>query len=357
MGTPSQSYVDPAIAANSGTGTIGDPYGDLQYALNTQTRDSTNGDQFNIKAGTDEILAAALTLATYGTPTLAAPLIFRGYTSAADDGGIGGISGNGSLAMFASTYAQIYLIDLHLHNSGSATILTIGTGHVIHCEIENTTGGGVVLGANAVMVGCYLHDIGAVGVSGGILVEGNFLGNGASKKFATAIGDCPYVFNNIIKLDGSSGGISANLSNGAWFQNNTVWSNGGTGVGINGGTSNTRFVRFLNNIVEGFSGTGGVGYRSQGNLIVVYGYNKFYNNATNESFSTNVTFDLGGNAALSASPFVNPSGDDFRIKAISGIKAGAFPATFYGSQTNQYMDIGAAQRMEFTARTRSLMGI
>ena len=50
-------YVDPAINGNSGTGTLVDPYGDLQYALDTKARDSTNGDRFNIKAGTAEVLA------------------------------------------------------------------------------------------------------------------------------------------------------------------------------------------------------------------------------------------------------------------------------------------------------------
>lgn len=84
-------YIDPAIDANSGTGTIGDPFGDLQYALDTVTRDGTNGDRFNVKAGTAEVLTAALSLATYGTPTEAAPLVIQGYTSAAggDAGGRG----------------------------------------------------------------------------------------------------------------------------------------------------------------------------------------------------------------------------------------------------------------------------
>ena len=57
-------YVDPSINANSGTGTIGDPFGDLQYALDTVTRDSTNGDQFNIKAGTAEVLTGTLDFST-----------------------------------------------------------------------------------------------------------------------------------------------------------------------------------------------------------------------------------------------------------------------------------------------------
>jgi hypothetical protein len=53
-------YVDPSINANTGTGTIGDPYGDLQYAI-TSTTQGTSGDQFNIKSGTAEVMAGSLT--------------------------------------------------------------------------------------------------------------------------------------------------------------------------------------------------------------------------------------------------------------------------------------------------------
>lgn len=70
-------YVDPSIAGDSGAGTVGDPYGDLEYALEQVTRDATNGDRFNIKAGTDEILEFALdVIVDYGTPTRIAPLFF-----------------------------------------------------------------------------------------------------------------------------------------------------------------------------------------------------------------------------------------------------------------------------------------
>lgn len=109
-------YVDPAINANSGTGTIGDPFGDLQYGLNTVTRNATDGDRFNIKAGTAEVMAAAIDLTTYGTPTQAAPLIFQGYTSAQGDGGIGEINNGGAnvSVISSTTLTFIHWIDLKL---------------------------------------------------------------------------------------------------------------------------------------------------------------------------------------------------------------------------------------------------
>ena len=33
-------YVDPSIAGDSGVGTIGDPYGDLEYAIEQETFDT-----------------------------------------------------------------------------------------------------------------------------------------------------------------------------------------------------------------------------------------------------------------------------------------------------------------------------
>ncbi len=113
-----QTYVDPSINANSGTGTVGDPYGDLQYALDTMTRDSTDGDQINIKAGTAEVLTGSLDFTTYGTPSSTAALSFSGYTSSENDGGIGSIDGDGSYKI-ASLPNYSMMKDLELFNSGS----------------------------------------------------------------------------------------------------------------------------------------------------------------------------------------------------------------------------------------------
>ena len=159
-----ETYVDPSIAGDSGAGTSGDPYGDLQYALNTMTRDGTNGDRINIKAGSDEVLSAALSLATYGTPTNGARLLFQGYTSTAGDGGIGGISGNGSYSLFSSAPNYVGLIDMHIHNSGSATVMNLNSYcYTQNCEIDNTTGNGIVTGSNSQIVNCYIHNCGAIG--------------------------------------------------------------------------------------------------------------------------------------------------------------------------------------------------
>lgn len=350
MATPTLVYVDPAIAANSGTGTIGDPFGDIQFALDNTTRDATNGNQFNIKAGTDEILTAALTLTIYGTaPTAAAPLVFRGYTSAANDGGIGGISGNGSLGMIAGTPPSTYLVDMHPHNSGAAAILTLGTlCMIVGCEINNTSGAAILCGSGGQVIRNHIHDIGGVGIGGALdkgFIYGNFLKNG-TKSFTTAIAPTA-VGNvaafNIISIAGSSIGISFAQED-CKVINNSIYSNGGTGTGIVGPTNAARRIIVLNNIVEGFSGSGGKGLSIVTGHLALYANNKYYNNATHENITGNKSIDLGNNATLGASPFASPATDNFMVD--TSVKAGAYPTSFKGSITNQFLDVGAAQREE-----------
>ena len=140
---PTHCYVDPSIAGNSGTGTIGDPYGDLQYALDTESIDSTHGNQINIKAGTDEVLSSTLSLATFGSPNQNAPLTFRGYTSTADDGGVGGIDCGGN-ALITVAGSSISWVDLEIHNgpqSGTGDFISMSYyGKLINCYVHDSDG-------------------------------------------------------------------------------------------------------------------------------------------------------------------------------------------------------------------------
>lgn len=86
MAAPTEIFVDPAINANSGSGTIGDPYGDLQHALTSYTWDTSNGNRLNIRDTAPEIVTALLT-----DPKMflsdAAPVWLEGYSNTAGDGG------------------------------------------------------------------------------------------------------------------------------------------------------------------------------------------------------------------------------------------------------------------------------
>lgn len=350
-------YVDPAINANSGTGTSGDPYGDLQYALNTATRDATNGNRFNVKAGTTETLTAALSLATYGTPTAGAPLVIQGYTTNAGDGGIGVISGAGSYSIIASsTLDFIHLLDLRLTNCGANNIVQLDASCLIHnCEIDTNSITAVDVGVRSTVSGCNFHDVAtAAGAAAYALVLNGIGAKALSNRFAVALGHASSLAirqsnasnvatDNIIRL-GATGGAIANVAagDGALIMANSIYAASGTGTGINIISGGDDCI-VVNNIVEGFSGSGGKGIVIAANNFV-YHSNALYNNATNETISGQ-SFVSSNNDVLSGSAFVNAGSDDFDINGtVTGVTEDAWPSAFLGAaSTVSKADKGASQ--------------
>lgn len=346
-----QYYVDPSINANSGTGTIGDAFGDLQYALNTVTRNSTDGDVFNVKAGTSEVLAASLTLATYGTPTEAAPLIIRGYTSTAGDGGIAEIDCGGVTFWNATNYTYWVLADLKVHNFGNNHGIDnsssySGYASLVNCEIykgaSSPSGKNLlyIQSARSLVLGCNVHDAGTSGkgLSGGdaALVAFSYFNNCAS-----AMTNVSYVLFNVISVPSGAGyGISFNNDLFCAI-GNSIYSAGGTGIGIDlswGSTVSWGYA--INNIVQGFSGTGGKAVSAVGKILGLWG-NAYYNNATNESLGQKL-IGVTNSDTLAASPFTDAANFNFAINGtVAGVTEDAYPAS-WGATTNK-ADKGAAQ--------------
>lgn len=323
---PTDYYVDPLIAANSGTGTIGDPYGDLQYALNTVTRDATDGDRFNIKAGTAEILAAALSLTTYGTPSFSAPLIFQGYTAAQGDRGVGAINCNGATAL-TNAGDCINWYDLEVYGGPAAgTLITMAEySTVAACYIHDSTGNGVTSAfSHTTMIGNHFEDLGdgthdMVSVSGsvGAKIVGNYFNDGGTRNCRHTINltiSGATVINNIISIDGASNGIHTDSVFNQCIIGNTILSAAGTGIGIYKTGSNVSIATTLfNNYVEGFSGAGGVGYSAteSSNGGGVYGQNAAFNNTTDYSVSGEHYLALGDNEALGVTGIAKSGADTF----------------------------------------------
>ncbi len=309
-----QYYVDPAINANSGTGTSGDPFGDLQYALNTITRDATNGDQINIKAGTAESLAAILSLATYGTPTATAPLSIRGYTTTANDGGIGEINANGGAAIPS---AIIFLRDLNIHNGGSSTLVTLGAP-IINCRVANTSGTGILSGLHIVM-GCEITDCstGINASAAGGLIYGNYFKAGGVRNFTQAINASAGpvdIIRNIFSV-GTSGNAILITAARQRIINNSILASGSTGSGITqNNQSHYNSSVIIGNVIEGFSCAGGSGINFGGttNYSGRYASNAFFNNTTNVN-SPGVADDLDNNdnEILASTGFAKSGSDTF----------------------------------------------
>jgi hypothetical protein len=375
MGAPQEVYCDPSIAADSGDGSSGLPHGDLQYCLDRQgtdyTRDTTNGDRINIKAGdTDEILAAVLDLTAYGTPTGPAPLIFRGYASTPGDGGIGGINCNSAAMLTETSVRGIHLIDLHVHNAVNVEMIRLDRYCLVaNCDLETGGSGNCLnLGAYSIAFNNYMHDSSGRGFAPSSVAAVclyNFFQN-ETRKFSQAIkmgSSGGIIAYNVMDLDSTSDGIEHGF--GMAVIGNSIYMAGGTGVGINATGANNYTVAVVNNLVEinHASATGISDNSTNGVNLAVYGHNAVRAAlGTAYSISGGITDDRGNNVTLTASPFVDAANSDFRInpKAGSGrIKAFGWPtvAALKGlSSTVHGIDIGAIQRREWPLQHPGMSG-
>lgn len=336
-----ETYVDPSIAGDSGSGTVGDPYGDLEYCLEQMTRDGTNGDRINIKAGTDEVLEFALDIvADYGTPTLSAPLVFQGYTSAAGDNGIGGISGGGSVSIVDLTALDyVGFVDMHLHNTGAAQIIDLDQYcYLIRCELDNSSNASrtIELGANGMVVGCHIHNIeGALFVSGCLVMFNFFDAAGANTMdsgtaFAQTAG-LGLAYRNIYNLSGSALGI--NLAAGCAAISNAIFHDGAAIGDAIEKQGSARISAIINNIMHGGNGTGSEALRdNSGGFVGLFAGNSQYNYNSGFDAPPIVLDDWKGigNETLGASPFTDAAGGDFSPVDTGSIKEGSIPDDFAG---------------------------
>lgn len=361
MASPTNYYVDPLNGSDStGNGTSGTPWKSVQKALNTITRDATNGDQINVRDTADDVLASSLNFGAYGTPAANAPLVVRGYTSAAGDGGVGALNGNGLVAIVNQNVfvppPYLYFIDLRLHNAGASNQIAIGhtygnSMYFFRCKIENAGGGGIQLRVG-MAIGCHFKNLGGIALDtlafGGGIFAWNFFESGPVYHATTMLDlydtSSTTACFNIIKLGGASGqiGIFLGGDQNSIF-NNVVWAPIKTDkagllfrtVGYNGNS-------IYNNIFEGLAI--GINFVGTGHTQWLYGRNAFYDCASNYNSSVVKLVDVGADISLASSPFTDPANNDFSVS--TALKAAGYPSSFLGSNTNQYLDIGAAQRQE-----------
>lgn len=354
MGTPTQYYVDPSIAANSGTGTIGDPFGDIQYALNTVTKDTTNGDQFNIKAGTAEVLAADLSFATYGAPGANAPCIFRGYTSAANDGGIASIDCS-SYVFGGGTTNYCYYIDLNFVG-GSATYALYAGGYsnIINCRFDSaiTASNCIRSGTSNNIIGCAFYGssqsrhLWAAGASSYIL---NCYFEGSPTLYNALLGSTSVFLNNVVNANNSSRTAVYIAGVGITVENNSFYnSTASTAQAIYIPNTNGYGIKISNNIIEGYSGVGGYGIRLDGTQHAIVNNNRFYNCTTNIGGTGSYIYGTN-NSTLAASAYTNPAGVDFTVGTeVKGLSVPPYIGGTHVSTIPTFVDIGAAQREEPT---------
>lgn len=355
MGTPTNYFVDPVSGNDmTGDGSVGNPWLTSNHALTTGiTRDSTNGDQLNVKDSGSDTSVSSMDIATaYGSPASTSPLIIRGYTSSGNDGGVGTLDGSGG-RIFNTSADFVVLIDMRFTNGGSVEIVKGDNNwSVMRCQFDNTTGNALDLDDDARIVNCYFKDIGGDGVFPAqrtFIRACTFENDGGGKEFVNAVSMAStvgwmIVEECIFKLSGASIGVTHGAGSGYLeVRNNSFYSSSGTGSGVTGGSS-FRVVVCVNNLVEGFSGAGGYGIRLRSWDAITYGHNAAYNNTTNYDITSDNVLDLGDNEALGASPFTNPGSNDFTPADTGNVLAGSYPTSLNGFSHTQSRSKGAIQK-------------
>ena len=240
----------------------------------------------------------------------------------------------------ASNLNAVYGYDLYLHSTSNIWYIDLRNGGqhcFVHCKFENLSGGvtgsGIYVSLNSGSItNCQFLNL-KLGVTANI-AKYNYFYN-----CTTGLLNCRDSSNNIVH--NCSTGVSA--GDGSRIDSNSIYHSGastGTGISASSGNSGSSIT---NNIIEGYSGSGGKGISGVADIAIL-GYNAFYNNATNESLA-DVLIDLGGDQTLSASPFVNPGAGDFSLKATGGALETAWPGAWYGpASTTNKADIGAVQK-------------
>jgi len=342
MAAFSEFFVDPSLDSDTGTGTLVDPYGDAEHGIREETFDTVGGTIMHIKEGAAEVLSDDFATAmadTGSTPawltSTTAAFVIKGYRGVAHDGGKAAIDGNGLHGMFGvSNINYAHAIDLRMFNTGAEIAIKMAAGgSVQRCEVHDCNVNAVQVTNYGVVIGNYIHNIGAVGISCG--------GTGASAIYnriedgvlSMTVGVSSFgsvCERNIVILKANSNATGI-LGTSAPILNNSVYCHGGgTGIGIRG-ASGSREGHVFNNLIEGISGVGGRGIQSISNSgkMQAIGGNEVFDCTTPFIYEAPVVEDWGDNNVLTASPFVNAAVGDFRPVDISNIREGHVPGGWF----------------------------
>ena len=334
--------VDPSIAADSGAGTELDPYGDLEFAIESETF-GASGTRISVIGGTDEVLAAeigAALIAASWTPSATAPLIIEGCTASPGDGGIGGISGGGSVSILTQTAPPgdyITFKNMHLHNSGAARLLDLGDRCLLTvCELDTCSEAiAIRMLLASSMNDCYVHDITSASQAvyfnnpNSVGNRGNFIeyaGAGDAVRLQTT-----GIFeSNIVIVTGNANGINAVGSTQCEVRHNSVFStNNSNQAGI---AAQGRGI-IENNTIEGFSAAGGYGIEFTAAMTALsFRGNAVYDCET-EYGTPDFDYTVGtpDNETLTASPFTSAATGNFAPVDTGNVKEGSLPSIIGGN--------------------------
>jgi hypothetical protein len=342
MGALTETYVATTSGDDAtGDGSSGNPFQTVQHVLDNVTRDTTNGDKIFVSG--EDVLSASLDFTTWGSPTLTAKTVLRNWVGGPD--GAGGLDGNnGNFALWNKNHVSA--IGLNLHNTGTEKIVIVdgdGRNYFQDCVFFDNSNGWALDnngGANhGGVFGCSFSNCGGVAlhanVFGSWFFEGptNTFSNGMAIRAAESNRT---IWGNIITLKASSAndgiqcfGGNANII----IAHNSILSSSGTGKGIYFDTNGSVVV--FNNLIEGFSGTGGIGISlndwttTMDNWAVAN--NAVFNCATAYDLDSDTVF-TDDNESLGSTPFAKSGSNTFANRFVyfapldvDNVWGGAYP--------------------------------
>ncbi len=325
------------------------PFHTVQGALDLTTRNATDGDRINVKAGTADTLDATLDYTTYGTPTNVAQLTIQGYTTSAGDGGIGEIDGAATYSI-CTAWTYVNFIDMKLGNTGSADVLDFDNySTAINCEIHTNSGFGIDCVGNNLILGCWFRALtGAQAIDNSANVRVMYCYFDVAVTTSVIDGGAgSIILGNIIDISGADTsviGINCASTFMSVIGNSLYCGNANTLQGI---VATSYGALVLNNIIEGWSGAGGDGIETTAYNAFV-GANAVYN-CTNAYTLTaaKLNYAIAPNDTVTgSSPFVNAGTSDFDINGtVTGVTEDAYPVGGFrgNSSVANKADKGAVQ--------------
>jgi len=315
-------------------------YKTIQFAVDdiAGTHGKAAGDRLNLCSESPFVLASAINTANYANgASLSEHFMWQGYDTIAGDGGVFDIDLNGgAYALVNSARSYWSYCDGIIHNnSGSYYLLPLSgvTATALRLELYDNEYRAVGGGSYHIEK-CNIHDCSGIGIYRPTVAIGNYLKNGTAKKFSRAIqlySNSMVALYNIVSIDGASWGIHTDYHY-EYLISNSVLSAGGTGRGV---SCDGYGVSIYGNIVEGFSGAGGIGFlRVSGNFLR---HNAAYNNETDytvsdQHFHGPTVVSDPDNEVLPSSGFAKSGSDTFanRLTYFAPLAVGNTQAGYQG---------------------------
>ena len=287
-------YVDPVNGSDGNAGTSdATAWQTINYAITNTAGTSTQITQVNLKSNGTHTLTA--TAALSGGGNLGAHVL-RGYSSVAGDGGIATIDCDALYGISMLDYSAA--ADLYMINRGTGSFLVGAYSdkeiRVFNCGFNGATGNAIDFSNNAsyAVERCYFTNVSiTVQTDAGIetTVSRCFAQDGDTTQFTTsAFSSQMNLIGNMAYVTGTRSGLTT-IYNGSKkiTRNNSVFSDGGTGTGINQAGNSTAAQITANNAVEGFSGAGGHGMSQNVSNF------RLHQNINNVVYGNHTDYDTG----------------------------------------------------------------